>query len=478
MSSNVVDAIRAAAEAWPESTALVEGADRVSYRRLLAEVDGMAELLRSAGVEGAPGPVALVCPDGIAYVRASLAILAAGAAVAPIPPENPEEVERAIRAIDPPFVLRSARTEPGGGGAPAIGTELGSHGFHLERRSSTPPPSGYLGLDAAFVRLSSGTTGERKGVVLSHDTVLARTRAANVGLEITRDDRVLWVLPMSFHFVVSILLFLQKGATILIGGRDFPDSLLGADASSGPTVLYASPFHFRLLSARQDVPRAALRTVRLALSTAMRLPVDEARRYREAFGAPLAQAYGIIEVGLPFLNRAEDETKVGSVGPPLPDYEVRIDEPDEDGVGEVCLRGPGLFDAYYAPWCPRDQVLEDGWFRTGDLGSLDAGGFLWLCGRRKAVVNFAGMKVFPEEVEEILVECPGVRDARVFGREHDELGELPCAEVALTADGATDARAIRRHAYRHLAPYKVPKEIRIVSSIDKTASGKTKRWGP
>jgi long-chain acyl-CoA synthetase len=120
--------------------------------------------------------------------------------------------------------------------------------------------------------------------------------------------------------------------------------------------------------------------------------------------------------------------------------------------------------------------LEEGWFRTGELGRIDSDGFLFLCGRENNVINFAGMKVFPDEVESVLNRHPLVDESLVYATAHDQYGELPCADVVLRVEEeGAKTMEIRRFCYQHLAPYKVPKEVRCVPFLKKTASGKLKR---
>ena len=139
-----------------------------------------------------------------------------------------------------------------------------------------------------------------------------------------------------------------------------------------------------------------------------------------------------------------------------------------------------MFDAYFSPWRSRDRALADGWFATGDLGRFDADGFLFLAGRKSNVINFAGMKIFPDEVESVLNQHPAVEESLVYATTHARYGELPCAEVVPKRGKEVedlDTAELRRYCYRHLAPYKVPKEFRCVPRLDRTASGKLKRWG-
>lgn len=305
---------------------------------------------------------------------------------------------------------------------------------------------------------------------------MARTDAADRGLGITPEDTVLWVLSMSFHFVVTILLFLRRGATIVLCGRNLPHALVDGIKNHRGTFIYASPFHYSLLTASTDLGPADLKGIRMAVSTAMKLPDTTAAEFAERFGLELTEAYGIIEVGLPFIRLGNSCPK-GSVGPALPAYKLKIDTPDENGVGEILITGEGLLDAYYSPWQGRDQILRDGWFATGDLGRLDPDGCLTIVGRKKDVINFVGMKIFSQEVEAVINRFPGVVESLVYPLPHDRFGELPAAQVVM-ADGMPDDDTmmdLQRFCYQHLSRYKVPKEFQFVSHLPKTASGKIRR---
>jgi len=169
------------------------------------------------------------------------------------------------------------------------------------------------------------------------------------------------------------------------------------------------------------------------------------------------------------LNTDDPVTRWNSVGRPLADHRVRIISPDSDGCGEVAVSGPGFFDAYAAPWLPRERVLREGWFHTGDIGRLDEDGFLFLVGRKTAVINLAGRKVFPEEIEAVINRHPAVLESRVYGRLHPHLGEVVEADVVLAQSGA-DPEAIRTFCRAHLASFKVPTRLHVVSALPRTAA--------
>ncbi len=408
--------------------------------------------------------IGLCYPNSVTYVALTFALWRISAIVVPIPMEcTGEELSTIAESMQLESILSP---KPLGQGVP-----LPPDCFFTRRAPRLPPDN--HGLNIAFIRFTSGTTNTRKGVVLCHETVRDRVRAANQALRIGRGDTVLWCLPMSHHFLITIVLYLSQGATIVLARHALAGPFLEAVNRWQGTVLYAAPFHYALLA--RDGSGAGLSSVRLAVSTTAALPQDVAEGFFKRFGLPLIQALGIIELGLVSLNRDDPLRRWNSVGRPLGDYRVRILGPDDNGCGEVAISGPGFFDAYAAPWLPRERVLRDGWFGTGDIGRVDAEGFLFLVGRKTAVINLAGRKVFPEEIEAVLNRHPAVRESRVYGRAHPHLGEVVEADVVL-AQPEADLETVRGLCRASLAPFKIPSRLHVVSALPRTAdTGKIRR---
>lgn len=490
---HIIDRIAEHARRQPHAPAIISNTRTLTYAPLIEAVADLAAQLRQHGVtQSATGwpRVGLACPDGIAYVLLSLGLLRAGACVVPIAPELlPHERDAILRTLALDALVLGPGfhwPDPPGRTATLPMDERGDATLCTNLRSAGGEPSfdetQMAAMRPAFIRFSSGTTGRCKGVVLSHRTLAERIDAANEVLEIGPSDRVIWTLPMAHHFAVSMMLYLRCGAATVLVDDHLASGVLDAGRRHSGTVFYASPFHHAMLAAEPsgcDWP-----TMRLAISTAAPLTEPVARAFHDRFGVPLTQALGVIEVGLPLINRGAATTKPASVGRPIPAFEAELR--DEAGrpvpigeVGELHLRGPGVFDAYAQPWRVRDDVLTDGWFRTGDLARRDADGDYFLVGRTQTVINVAGMKVFAEEVEAVLVEHPQVHEARVYGRPHPQVGAVPMAQV-IPADpqNPPTPASIARFCRDRLAPYKQPLHVEIVSHLDRTASGKIKRHPP
>jgi long-chain acyl-CoA synthetase len=471
---NLCDVFRDTARRQPAEPALLGPGpdDCLSYGQLAEAIDAAADRLHGAGLR--PGAcVGLHCPSGADYIILTYAVWRCGGCVVPIPVELADQEKQEIcRTIAQTFVLtgpqRAAFVEPFrrgpaldlAGAAAVPVTALREH------------PDDFHRLEGAFIRFTSGTTGTAKGVVLSHQTIRDRIAAANEVLRIDPADRVLWLLSMSYHFAVSIVCYLSSGAAIVLPANHFAPAVHAAAHRHGATLSYAAPAHYAWL-AEAGLGKLPP-TLRVAVTTTTALERAAAEKFRGRFGLPLTQALGIIEVGLPFINVDFAADRPEAVGRVLPAYRLRL---EDTGLGphlkEVLLSGKGFLDAYYEPWCPRARIMPDGWFRTGDIGELDADGCLFLRGRTKDIISVLGAKFFPQEVEAVLLAHPAVVAACVFARRDARLGEVPCARVVAADPASPPAEAdLLRYCRQRLAAFKVPVQIEFTQNLPRTASGK------
>ena len=477
---NLANLLHASADRWPERPVAtdVRSARSMSYGQLARESRSVAAFLKACGVE--PGQrIGLLAPNGVAYLPAAFGLLEAGACLVPLASNLAQaEIAEIVRDVQLNGCLAwsgADATAVPDGAARLQGGECDGFTFGWIDRAARAPAEFYR-LNAAFIRFTSGTTARSKGVVLSHEATAARVEAADRVLAFTEEDRILWMLPLAYHFAVTIVAYVRAGSHILLSPDTLPRALVDATRRRRPSVLYASPLHFERMG--HLGPSERLASLRLVLSTSAPITQAVMDRFESVYGVPVGQAYGIIECGLPCINLRTDGVPATAVGRPVPGYEIAVLSDEgaplaTDAIGEIAVRGRGLFSAYYAPWQLREQVARDGWFLTGDLGRLDAAGALHLMGRKKAVIFVAGLKFFPEEVEDCINQFPGIKESRVFSRPHAHMGEVPCAEVA--AEPGCDLMALRSHCARVLSSYKVPIEFTVVDAVPRTPSGKIRR---
>jgi acyl-CoA synthetase (AMP-forming)/AMP-acid ligase II len=448
----------------------------LTYEDLARESARIRSFLAGQGVERGQR-IGLVAPNGLAYLPAAFGLLETGACLVPIATNlAPAEIADIVERVDVNGCLSWRGAELFEGAARLSEGVCEGFSFRWLDRNR-PGPAGFCELNPAFIRFTSGTTAQSKGVVLSHEATAARVEASDRALHFTAEDSIAWVLPLAYHFAVTMVAYVRAGCHILMCSDTSPSALADAIERLRASIFYASPLHFeRLSNLGRTRPLACLR---LALSTSAPIASAVIARFEAAYGIPVGQAYGLIEAGLPCINLGREGLSPASVGRPVPGYEIAVLSEDlrpvaARAVGEIGVRGNGLFSAYYAPWTLREAIERDGWFMTGDIGSLDDVGALRLAGRKKAVIFVAGLKFFPEEVEDCINQFPGIVESRVFGRPHPRLGEVPCAEVVF-APGRRDIAGLKAHCAHLLSPYKVPLDFESVDAVPRTPGGKILR---
>jgi len=338
--------------------------------------------------------------------------------------------------------------------------------------------------DTAVIIYTSGTTGRPKGAEITHGNLISNLEALHTTWGWRADDTLLHVLPI-FHvhgLFVALHGALHAGATTLFMREFNAQKTLELLSSGQCTVFMAVPtIHKRLL----DVPDAGqfdLSRVRLITSGSDRLPDEVFTGFQQTFGYTLLERYGMTETGMNCSNPLHGERRIGSVGMPLPGVEVRIVHSEtgeilSDGeIGDVQLRGPNIFKGYWRqPDKTSASFSADGWFKTGDLGYLEADGYLTLCGRSKDLIISGGLNIYPPEVERVLMEHPAVNACAVIGCPDPEWGEKVTAVVVLNKGETVTGEELIRFCRDKLAPYKSPKSIVFRDDLPRNAMGKIQK---
>jgi len=330
--------------------------------------------------------------------------------------------------------------------------------------------------DVALIIFTSGTTGLPKGVPLTHANLLATAHAVRIAWRWNPDDRLALSLPL-FHMHglgVGLHGSLVSGAEMVLLPRFEPSAVASAIVDAHATLFFGVPTMFHRLAASPHLPDLA--GLRLAVSGSAPLSADLHETIRAGSGQIVLERYGMTETGMLVSNPYDGPRRPGTVGLPLPGVELRLAE-QPSGVAEVQVRGPNVVRAYLdSPAASLDAFTTDGWFRTGDLGTLDEDGYLRLRGRTKELIITGGFNVYPREVEEVLRGHPGVADAAVVGAPSPEWGETVVAYVVAADDAGPGLTTdLDRWCEERLVAYKRPRGWLLVDAIPRNALGKIQR---
>jgi acyl-CoA synthetase (AMP-forming)/AMP-acid ligase II len=473
--------------AWIEQAAASHGDDvyladargsaTLTYSGLLDVVKETERRLDDAGLP--PGSrVNVRLTDPLGYATALVALIAAGRVAVPLDPAAPDtDVARVLSVARPAGVVTSHAAAAGG--QPGGTAEESTLPFGITAFDFSPLTSGTHG--GGIFLCTSGTTGTPKGILLREEQLAHVASSVVDWHRLSRADRGYCSLPL-FHVnaeVVGLLATLRAGAYLAVdrkfSRRGFWD-LINADRI---TWINAVPAIISILS--MDPPAEPPKELRFVRSASAPLPLASLERFQQALGVPVIETYGMTEAAsMITANPLDGPRKPGSAGKPA-GSEVRIDLPGggtaaAGDIGRVLIRGAGVITAYASGGRP-GAIDGNGWLDTGDLGYLDADGYLFLVGRSDDVINRGGEKIYPREIEEILLAQPGVRSAAVIGAIDDVLGERPVAYVVPDAAAAADEveALLRTVCAERLPRHKQPSEFWLVGEMPLGPTGKISR---
>lgn len=488
---NLAAAFADSAEQHAEKTALFWGDQAISYSELWSQSLFVTGVLRQQFVVNAGDRVGLWLKNCPEFIPAVFGILQAGAVVVPI--NNflkPEEVSFILGDADIDVVVADA------GAAAHLETLKAARPslrlMNVENVLATFPfPPGQVQFETEILRKSSrlesdlavliytsGTTGRPKGAMLSHANLLHNVESCRLCLHTVPGDRFAVLLPMfhSYMLTVGVFLPLLVGASIVLVKSLHPvRNAIQEIYSREATVLPAIPQFYRSL-AHAEIP--APLSLRVCVSGSAPLPVQVLRDFEQRFRIPLIEGYGLSEASPVVAKNPLDATrKPGSIGLPIPNVEMSVQ--DDTGralgtgeIGEICVRGGNVMLGYWNQPEETRRAFRNGWLLTGDIGYRDQEGYYYITDRKKDMLLVNGNNVYPREIEEVICQFPGVKEAAVVGRPDPRRGEQPVAFVVPEEGESVDPEVLLRFIRSRLADYKVPRRVTLLSSLPRNATGK------
>ena len=480
---NLAEAFVQAAERVPQKVAVYSGARTLTFAELLEQSARVATSLRLNFGLAEGDRVAVWLKNEPEFIPALFGIFRAGAVVVPLNIFlKPAEVAFLLDDSEARVLITDSagatQLAPLLCERPNLQCLRSEEVLNLPVATSTPSLPACREHDLAVIIYTSGTTGRPKGAMLSHGNLLANVASSRIALQITEEDRMAVVLPMfhSFMLCVGIMLPLFSGAAVVVIRSLNPHHQFCEDISRHrATLLPAIPQVYRNLV---NSPPAGPLSLRLCVSGAAPLPVQILRDFNAKFSVPLIEGYGLSEASPEVTkNPLNGVRKPGSIGRPIPGVEVTIQNDAGEILpcgerGELCVRGPNVMLGYWKRPDETARAFRQGWLLTGDIAYQDEDGYLFITDRKKDMLLVNGISVYSREIEEILYQFPGVKEAAVIGIPDERRGELPVAYVVANDGILIQEMPLLRFLRERLADYKVPRRVTFMPALPRNAGGK------
>ena len=488
--SNLYAALRASMLSRPDAILLDAGDRGWTGAQLDSWVARFAGALVNLGLKEGDR-IAVQVEKSADNVALYLATLRLGAIYVPLNTAyQPREIEYFLSDATPRiFVAAPEKAEAMQQIATAAGVEHvatlgarsdGSLAALVDTAAANSEVSSRGGDDLAVICYTSGTTGRSKGAMISHDNLLSNARTLVTEWGFTANDVLLHALPL-YHIhglFVALHCALLSGARILLHPKFDAGAALAALARA--TVMMGVPTFYTRLLAEPTLDRDAVRNVRLFVSGSAPLLTETFERFEARTGQRILERYGMTETGMIASNPLHGERRAGTVGRPLSGVSVRVS--DEQGtpvargeIGTVEVKGPNVFRGYWRMPEKTAQEFRDGFFITGDLGTIESDGYVRLVGRAKDMIISGGLNVYPKEIETLIDAIPGVVESAVFAVPHPDFGEAVAAAVTLEPGRTLDATAILDVLRPQLASFKMPKRVYVLDELPRNAMSKVQK---
>jgi long-chain acyl-CoA synthetase len=466
------------ADRQPQQTAIIDDSGRYTYQQLAAMAAGLGMYL---SMQTERPRVGILLPASAGFVASFYGTLLAGKAAVPI---NFLLGDREIAHIISDSGIDTVVTIPQLAGR-IKDTPLNV--IDLTQLPKVPPAAitphfpTVTGDDVAVLLYTSGTSGLPKGVLLTYGNLQSDVDLTISTVHLHTQHKFLGVIPLfhSFGILAMMIAPIQLGATIIYMARFSPVGALNAIREHKASLMFGTPSMYGAILRLKDAKPEDFSHMYALISGAEPLPPTLREAFKQRFGVPILEGYGLSETSPAVSVNTPHVQKAGSVGKPLPGVHVKIT--DEDGkalpggqIGEIWVKGPMIMKGYHnLPEETSNVLTADGYFKTGDLGRVDEDGFLHITGRKKEMIIVAGEKAFPREIEDVLLRHPTVAEAAVVGKKDPGRGEVVVAFV-VAREGQTPKPDELRDFSRQqgLAQWKVPREIYIEKDFPRNPTGK------
>ena len=466
-----------AAGSHPSKTALVEDTTRWTFAELSDDVNRIAAVVKEK-VKG--DTVGILLLNSQKYVATMLGIWKAGKIAVPL--------NYLLPPADLGFIIRDSgmsglvSSQFFGQALAAVKPLFGDKGVILMADDPHFMPADVPEVaaeyrDPALYLYTSGTTGRPKGVVLTHDNLIANVESCQQAGDFDHHDGFLCLLPFFHTYAITgtVLLPLLSGCKMVLIDRFQPTKVLGLIQEHKISTFLAIPSMFRVLAGTEG--NFDVSSIRFPISGGEPMPMPIIEAFEKRFKVPLYEGYGQTEAAPVVTLNRPGSRKPGTIGQALPGVEVAIwDDRNRllraGEIGEIMVRGRNVMKGYHRLPEETEKTITGGWLHTGDLGKLDEDGFVTITGRKKDLIISAGENIYPREIEEILSQHPKVKEVAVIGVSDEVRGEVPKAFVIAREGAAIEDKELRTYCREHLANYKIPKYFDIVADLPRTPTGK------
>jgi len=464
---------------------------RISYEELIVRAGQMANVLIDRGVKTGDR-VAAQTEKSIPGLVLYLAVVRAGAVYLPLNTAYTlNELEYFITDAEPSLVVCDPSKADGIG---AIASKVGAkvetlgadgRGSLTDAASKTATEFETVARandDLAAILYTSGTTGRSKGAMLTHDNLASNSLSLVDYWRFSANDVLIHALPI-YHthglFVASNVTLFARASMIFLPKFD-PETIIKLMARA--TVLMGVPTFYTRLLQSPALTKDSTRHMRLFISGSAPLLADTHREWFARTGHAVLERYGMTETNMNTSNPYDGDRVPGAVGHPLPGVSVRVTDPDtgeqlgRERIGMIEVKGPNVFKGYWRmPEKTKAEFRDDGFFITGDIGKIDAKGYVHILGRGKDLVISGGFNVYPKEIESEIDAMPGVVESAVIGVPHADFGEGVTAVVVCQKGAKVDESSVLKALEGRLAKFKMPKRVMVVDELPRNAMGKVQK---